>query len=138
MDEAKKVPISQTPEVSGELGGELGEGAFLDLLVDPADLEHLAGDATITESATAIEAGPLELSLGDLLPNVEGSVVVLTDDNVPVNLVTNEPLAGSGVVDEHVSSGGIDVEGLYYYSFENGLTLYSDTDIVIISETLGT
>ncbi len=118
-------------------GPELGEGAVLDLVVDPADLESLAGDATITESAAVIETGPLELSLGDLLPNVEGSVVVLTDDNVPVNLVTDEPLAGSGVVDRQVSSGGIDVEGLYYYSFANGLTLYSDTDIVIVSETLG-
>ncbi len=77
------------------------------------------------------------LSLEDLLPDVEGTVVMLTDDNLPVNLVTDEPLAGSGVVDEHVSAGGLDVEGLFYYSFANGLTLYSDTDIVIVNETTG-
>ena len=38
----------------------------------------------------------------------------------------------------HASAGGVDVEGLFYYSFANGLTLYSDTDIVIVNQTVGT
>ncbi len=109
----------------------------VDVVVDPAALVHLASDATLLQSAASGADEVLVLSLEDLLPDVEGTVVMLTDDSLPVNLVTDEPLAGSGVVDEHVSAGGLDVEGLFYYSFANGLTLYSDTDIVIVNETTG-
>jgi hypothetical protein len=79
----------------------------------------------------------LVLNLADLLPDVDGAVVMLTDDIVPVSLVTDEPLSGQGVVGAPASAGGLDVQGLYYYSFANGLTLYSDTDIVIVNESLG-
>jgi hypothetical protein len=109
----------------------------VDVVVDPAALEHLASDAILSQSAASGADEALVLSLEDLLPDGEGTVVMLTDENLPVNLMTDEPLAGSGVVDEHVSVGGLDVEGLFYYSFANGLTLYSDTDIVIVSETTG-
>lgn len=108
-----------------------------DIVVDPAALEHLASDATLTQSAVPSAGEALVLSLEDLLPDVEGTVVMLTDDNLPVNLVTDEPLAGSGVVDGQVSAGGLEVEGLFYYSFANGLTLYSDTDIVIVNDSIG-
>jgi hypothetical protein len=109
----------------------------VDVVVDPAALVHLASDATLLQSAASGADEVLVLNLEDLLPDVEGTVVMLTDENLPVTLMTDEPLAGSGVVDEHVSAGGLDVEGLFYYSFANGLTLYSDTDIVIVSETTG-
>ena len=109
----------------------------VDVVVDPAALVHLASDATLLQSAASGADEVLVLCLEDLLPDVEGTVVMLTDENLPVTLMTDEPLAGSGVVDEHVSAGGLDVEGLFYYSFANGLTLYSDTDIVIVSETTG-
>ena len=126
MAEAKNQQFVQSQDVS--------DAEFLDVVVDPADLEHLASNATITESAVPVDYETLELSLSDLMPNVDGAVVVLTDDDLPVSLVTDETLSDSGVVDQQVSTGGIDVEGLYYYSFANGLTLYSDTDIVIINE----
>lgn len=111
--------------------------ATADVVVDPVSLEHLASDASLAPSAAPDAGDALVLSLTDLLPDVEGAVVMLTDDILPVNLVTVEPLAGSGIVGEPVSAGGLDVEGLYYYSFANGLTLYSDTDIVIVNETSG-
>ena len=122
------------PEVETE--GLIGP-AEADIVVDPAALEHLASDATLSQSATTGADEALVLNLEDLLPDVEGTVVMLTDDNLPVNLVTDQPLAGSGVVDAHISAGGLDVEGLFYYSFANGLTLYSDTDIVIVNEITG-
>lgn len=117
-------------------GGLMGP-AVADVVVDPACLDHLAGDASLTPGTAPGAGDALVLSLADLLPDIEGTVVMLTDDTLPVSLVTDEPLAGSGVVGEPVSAGGLHVEGLYYYSFANGLTLYSDTDIVIVSETVG-
>lgn len=115
--------------------------AEADVVVDPVALAHLASDASLSpslpQSTAALADAALVLTLEDLLPDTEGTVVMLTDDRLPVNLVTDEPLAGSGVVDEQVTAGGLEVEGLYYYSFANGLTLYSDTDIVIVNAASG-
>jgi len=108
-----------------------------DVLVDPVALAHLASDASLALGNAASAEPALVLSLEDLLPDADGTVVMLTDDMLPVNLVTDEPLAGSGVVDGQVSAAGLDVGGLYYYSFANGLTLYSDTDIVIVDSASG-
>lgn len=115
--------------------------AEAEVLVDPVALSHLASDASLSpglsQSATAPGDAALVLSFEDLLPDTDGTVVMLTDDKLPVNLVTDEPLAGSGVVDEQVTAGGLEVEGLFYFSFASGLTLYSDTDIVIVNQTGG-
>jgi hypothetical protein len=147
------------PEIAA---GDLMGPALADVVVDPAVLAPVA----VLEPLAILEplaAGPapspavpsddapgddmpladasgddaLVLNLADLLPDVDGAVVMLTDDIVPVSLVTDEPLSGQGVVGAPASAGGLDVQGLYYYSFANGLTLYSDTDIVIVNESLG-
>lgn len=147
------------PEIAA---GDLMGPALADVVVDPAVLAPVA----VLEPLAILEplaAGPapspavpsddapgddmpladasgddaLVLNLADLLPDVDGAVVMLTDDIVPVSLVTDEPLSGQGVVGVPASAGGLDVQGLYYYSFANGLTLYSDTDIVIVNESLG-
>lgn len=120
-----------------ETEGLLGP-AEADIVVDPASLEHLASDASLAPRTASGADEALVLTLEDLLPDVDGAVVMLADDSLPVNLVTDQPLAGSGVVDGHASAGGVEVEGLFYYSFANGLTLYSDTDIVIVNQTVGT
>jgi hypothetical protein len=136
----RMIDVRNDPDIGTEglIGPAVADvDVVVDVEVDPAALEHLASDATLSQSAASGADEALVLSLEDLLPDVEGTVVMLTDENLPVNLMTDEPLAGSGVVDEHVSAGGLDVEGLFYYSFANGLTLYSDTDIVIVNETTG-
>jgi hypothetical protein len=137
MSDVRNDPDVGTEGLIGPAVADVVADVVVDVVVDPAALEHLASDATLTQSAASGADEALVLSLEDLLPDVEGTVVMLTDENLPVNLMTDEPLAGSGVVGEHVSAGGLDVEGLFYYSFANGLTLYSDTDIVIVSETTG-
>ena len=119
------------------VAGDLIAPAVADLVVDPASLETLAGDASLSPGPAPVAGDALVLSLADLLPDAGGMVVMRTDHALPVNLVTDQALADSGVVGDSASAGGADVEGLYYYSFANGLTLYSDTDIVIVSETLG-
>ncbi len=113
----------------------LSDSDVVDLIADPADLEHLAGDSSFTVAGMAAGATSLVLGLEDLLPDVEGEVVVHVEDDVAVSLVTNESLASSGIADHHITATGVDVDGLYFYSFANGLTLYSDTDIVIVAET---
>lgn len=110
-------------------------GDTVDLAADPAELERLAGEATIAEAPAGAGGEALVLSLHDLLPDVEGAVVMLTDASVPVNLVSDEALAETGVVTDHLTAGGVDVAGLHFYVFESGLTLYSDTDVVIVEHT---
>ena len=122
-----------------EAAGLIGP-AEADVTIDPVALAGLVRDAEGSPRGPSLTEGvdgPLVLSLGDLLPDAEGSVVMLTDDSLPVNLITDEALFDSGIVDAQASAGGLPVEGLYYYSFANGLTLYSDTDIVIVNEAAG-
>lgn len=119
------------------LPGVTDGGDLIEMAADPADLERLAADASITGATAAGAAEPLVLSLEDLLPDTDGEVVVLTEDLGAVNLVTNEALAGQGMAAAHVTAGGLEVDGLHYYSFANGVTLYSDTDLLIIQESVG-
>ena len=107
-------------------------GEVVELITDPAVLERLAEDSTVSEGALAPWSDALVLDLEDLLPDVEGEVVLFAEDGVPLGLVTHQPMTGSGIVDQHVTASGVDVEGLYYYSFESGVTLYSETDIIIV------
>jgi hypothetical protein len=124
MSEADK---ERETEASGVRDAEVVE-----LVTDPAVLEHLAEDSTLSEGLFAPQADALVLDLEDLLPDVEGEVVLLAEGGVPLSVVAHEPVTGSGIVEQHVTASGVDVEGLYYYSFESGVTLYSDTDIVIV------
>ena len=61
----------------------------------------------------------------------EGEIVLVAEDNVALNIVTDESISESGVAEEHVTATGVEVNGLYFYSFDNGITLYSDQDILI-------
>jgi hypothetical protein len=82
----------------------------------------------------ATEAAVL-LELEDLLPDASGEVVLFAGEELPVNIVTGEPLTGAGIAEAHVTAAGVDVTGLHFYSFESGLTLYSPTDLLIVTES---
>ena len=113
--------------------GEPREADVLELAADPAVLERLAADSSITETLLEPGSEALVLNLEDLLPDMEGEVVLHAEVGVPLSLVAERPLTGSGIVEHHVTAAGVDVDGLYYYSFDNGITLYSDSDIVIVA-----
>jgi hypothetical protein len=83
------------------------------------------------------EAEPLVLEIGDLLPDAQGEVVLFADEDVPLSLVSEEPVASTGIIADHVTATGVDVDGLYFYSFENGITIYSMTDLVVTTGTTG-
>jgi hypothetical protein len=76
---------------------------------------------------------PLELALADLLPDTAGEVVVSAGDGVALRLKSELPLRDSGVCEEHVTVTGVDVTGLYYYSFVGGVTVYSPEDIEVLA-----
>ncbi len=71
------------------------------------------------------------LSLGDLLPDESGDVVLFSGDELPVSITAQETVKEQGVADGHVTATGVDVTGLNFYAFENGVTIYSLSDVTI-------
>jgi hypothetical protein len=116
-------------EAGGELDSPLGPGAPAEnpgaevLILDPGGLENPAVGETIL------------LELADLLPDALGEVVLFAGDELPVNIVTDQPVTEVGIAEAHVTAAGVDVTGLYFYSFESGLTVYSPTDVLIVAES---
>ncbi len=117
-------------EAGGELESPLGPavpaedaGAGAEVLIlNPGGLENPAVGETIL------------LELADLLPDASGEVVLFADD-LPVNIVTDQPVTEVGIAEAHVTAAGVDVTGLHFYSFESGLTVYSPTDLLIVAES---
>jgi hypothetical protein len=108
--------VSGTPEADAGAGGEV-------LIFDTAGLENPAVGETVL------------LELADLLPDASGEVVLFADDNLPVNILTDQPITEVGIAEAHVTAAGVDVTGLHFYSFESGLTVYSPTDVLIIADS---
>ncbi len=76
---------------------------------------------------------PLELALADLLPDPAGEVVVSAGAGVALRLKSDTPLRERGVSEGHVTASGVDVTGLFFYSFEGGVTVYSPEDIEVLA-----
>ena len=104
------------PAVNADAGAEV-------LILDPGGLENPAVGETIL------------LELADLLPDASGEVVLFAADDLPVNIVTDQPVTEVGISEAHVTAAGVDVTGLHFYSFESGLTVYSPTDVLIVAES---
>ena len=115
----------------GELESPLGPGVPAEnadagaevLILNPGGLENPAVGETIL------------LELADLLPDASGEVVLFAADDLPVNIVTDQPVTDVGISEAHVTAAGVDVTGLHFYSFESGLTVYSPTDVLIVAES---
>ncbi|WP_282606540.1 hypothetical protein [Pelagibius sp. Alg239-R121] len=71
------------------------------------------------------------LDLADLLPDESGDVVLFSGDVLPVSITAQEAVTDRGVADGHVTATGVDVTGLNFYAFENGVTIYSLSDVTI-------
>lgn len=71
------------------------------------------------------------LDLADLLPDESGDVVLFSGDELPVSINAQEVMTNRGVAAEHVTATGVDVTGLNFYAFENGVTIYSLSDVTI-------
>ncbi len=128
--------------VSTERGQELGErlNSPVESTVSEASQAAAVGgaDILILDSGTTLKQATEEtvlLELEDLLPDASGEVVLFAGEELPVNIVTNEPLTDAGIAEAHVTATGVDVTGLHFYSFESGITLYSPTDLLIVTES---
>ncbi len=108
--------------------------------VAPSGAEATASegaDILILDAGGALDSISEEtvlLELEDLLPDASGEVVLFADEQLPVNIVTDEPVTEAGIAEAHVTATGVDVTGLHFYSFEGGITLYSPTDLLIVTE----
>ena len=128
--------------VSTERGQDLGErlNSPVESTVSEAPQAAAGGgaDILILDSGTTLNQATEEtvlLELEDLLPDASGEVVLFAGEELPVNIVTNEPLTDAGIAEAHVTAAGVDVTGLHFYSFESGLTLYSPTDLLIVTDS---
>ncbi len=77
------------------------------------------------------ESDAVVLDLADLLPDEAGDVVLFAGDEMPVSISAREAVTGHGVAEGHVTATGVDVTGLNFYAFENGITIYSLSDVTI-------
>lgn len=121
-------------DAGGELASPLGpavpeESAGAEVLIlDSVGLENPA----VSEPAVG---ETVLLELADLLPDASGEVVLFAGDDLPVNIVTDQPVTEVGIAEAHVTATGVDVTGLHFYSFESGLTVYSPTDVLIVADS---
>ncbi len=113
-------PVETTASATAQAAGV--EGADI-LVLEPGMTLNQAMEATVL------------LELEDLLPDASGEIVLFAGEELPVNIVTGEPLTGAGIAEAHVTAAGVDVTGLHFYSFESGITLYSPTDLLIVTES---
>ncbi len=121
------VPSGASPGMLGENAGPGAEVVIFDSAgFDSGGLENPVVGETVL------------LELADLLPDASGEVVLFAGDDLPFNIVTDQPIAEMGIAGAHVTAAGVDVTGLHFYSFESGLTVYSPSDLLSIAETSAT
>ncbi len=121
QDEAGLANPLVEPSTSSAIEAADGQGAGMLSLVAGSAPDPAAGETVFLE-------------LEDLLADDSGEVVLFAGEELPVNIVTDEPLTDAGIAQAHVTATGVDVTGHYFYSFENGVTLYSPTDLPIVTE----
>ncbi len=91
------------------------QGAAVDL--DFAAVEDGALASSLDQTVT--------LSLGELLPDSNGEIVIVNGGDDPqVQIVTELKLLESGVANDHLTEGGLQVAGFNYWVFEDGTKLF--------------
>ncbi len=120
-------PESSTLEVIALSETRMFQDGPATMLVEQADL-----DRAVESSDTADLR--VSLTLEELLPDDAGEVVLIADEDVPIDLLSRESMTEAGIAPEHVTLGGMEVTGLHYYSFESGLTVYSPVDLLILDD----
>ncbi len=83
-------------------------------------------------AAPSLHDMSVTLQLSDLLPDVNGEIVIVGDGaDSPLNIVTDLRLMETGVAAPHLTEAGMQVEGLTYWVFEDGTKVYHSPDVTI-------
>lgn len=114
-----------------------------DMIVDdgtelpmPEEAQGAAGDLDFA----AVEGGALSssldqmvtLSLGELLPDSNGEIVIVNGGDDPqLQIVTELKLLESGIAHDHLTESGLQVEGFNYWVFEDGTKLFYSPGLAI-------
>jgi len=106
-----------------------------DLIIGGPDIlavpDGSAGVSLAEGDYGAADENSIVLELADLLPDELGEVVLFTGEDLAVNLLADQAVSAAGTADSHVTASGLDVTGLHFYAFENGVTVYSESDLLI-------
>lgn len=87
---------------------------------------HLSSDSDTSSDR-------IVLSLADLLPDVNGDIVLSSPTGpVAVNITTNQKVIATGTADHHVTWDGVDVFGYHFCTFEAGVTIYYPAEIDLV------
>jgi uncharacterized protein (DUF362 family) len=112
-------------------------GARSDLPQAAVDLAQDAQSANEGE-AFATGAAEVELALADLVSDANGEVVVFNDSGFRTMAIrTAAAVIADGRVQKHVTSGGEDVAGFNYVTFDNGVTLYYPEGLALLVQPDG-
>ena len=72
------------------------------------------------------------LTLGELLPDSNGEIVIVNGGDDPqLQIVTELKLLESGVAQDHLTEGGLLVGGFNYWVFEDGTKLFYSPSLAI-------
>lgn len=81
-------------------------------------------------SAAAPESGreTLTLLLEDLVPDARGEIVILSNGDHDIAVVTDQPIADQGLQAAHLTDTGLDVSGFCYCTFASGVTVFCPSE----------
>ena len=72
------------------------------------------------------------LTLGELLPDSNGEIVIVNGGDDPaLQIVTELKLLESGVAHDHLTESGLQVDGFNYWVFEDGTKLFYSPSLAI-------
>lgn len=72
----------------------------------------------------------ITLSLEDLLPDANNEIVIVGEgDSLHLSILTDMRICDSGVAGEHLTADGVDVAGLCFFAFEDGMRLYYPAEL---------
>ncbi|WGF89661.1 hypothetical protein [Marinivivus vitaminiproducens] len=126
---AKPARYAETPNEPEAISGD---DALLDLgRAFIAQIEAIEADAAALPAVAAGGEG-LVLELTDMVSDSNGEIVLHNDAGFSeLGLHADVPVVGEGVSPPHQTSGGDDVTGYRFVTFEGGLTLYYDSALII-------
>ena len=102
------------------------------------DADREGGGEPAVDAAALGPAGEVELAMGDLLGDANGEIVLFNDSGLRrMAIATDAAVVADGRAGPHRTASGQDVSGFRFLAFDNGLTLYYQTDLDVVVRQLG-